>query len=86
MNKYAQEPDEILDLHGLTMSESMILLEDMLDREELSHVRIIVGKGMHSKGGPVLPGFVKQFLTAKHVRFSQSKVVDGGEGALEVYL
>jgi hypothetical protein len=34
----------------------------------------------------VLREFTKKFLLSRGVRFSQSKMQDGGEGALEVFL
>lgn len=85
MNKYARQPDTIIDLHGHTTTEAGALLSDLL-ASSYSHVRIIVGKGNHSKNGPVLRDFAKQYLSARDIRFSQSKLADGGEGSLEVYL
>jgi len=84
MNKYRQIPDCILDLHGRTIPEAEILLDDLFSKKH-SHVRIITGKGMHSKNGPVLQAFVKEYLQIRNIRFNQSKIQDGGEGALEVF-
>jgi DNA-nicking Smr family endonuclease len=84
-NKYEQVPEHIIDLHGLTTSETQVLLDELLLRRDYRHVRIIIGKGRNSEHGPILPNFVKNYLTAKGVRFSQSKIHDGGEGALEVF-
>lgn len=86
MNKYPQQPDRVIDLHGHTIVEAERVLGQLLEGEGSSHVRIIVGKGTHSKGGPVLRDFVKNYLTSRNIRFSQSKIQDGGEGALEVFL
>ncbi len=86
MNKYARTPQEIIDLHGLTTREAALCLEKIFHTEGLAHVRIIVGKGGHSKAGPVLRDFVKRELASRNIRFSQSKIHDGGEGALEVFL
>ncbi len=85
MNKYERTPDHILDLHGRTIPEVEILLDDIFSKN-YSHVRIITGKGMHSKNGPVLQAFVKEYLQLRNIRFNQSKIQDGGEGALEVFL
>lgn len=85
MNKYEQQPDEIIDLHGLSVSESLRVLVETIECEELNHVRVIVGKGTHSPHGPVLRDAVKHFFVARNIRFSQSKLSDGGEGALEVF-
>lgn len=84
MNKYAKQPDEIVDLHGYTTHEAGQLLDALLT-EGYTHVRIIVGKGIHSKGGAVLRDFVKNYLHTNDINFSQSKFTDGGEGSLEVY-
>lgn len=84
MNKYEKIPEAVIDLHGCTVKESERELHALFEKE-LTHVRIIVGKGTHSKNGPVIRDFVKQFLFSRNVSFSQSKLRDGGEGALEVF-
>ncbi len=88
MNKYLRHPDKIIDLHGKTVAEAESLLWQLVDDKESFGlcVRLVVGKGNHSKNGPVLRDFVKDFLTSKNIRHSQSKIQDGGDGALEVYL
>jgi len=85
MNKYQKTPDHIIDLHGYTVSEVKPLLESLF-KKQYSHIRIITGKGMHGPNGPVMRTFVKNYLNNKNIRFSQSKLQDGGEGALEVFL
>ncbi len=85
MNKYLRTPSKIIDLHGHTTSEAKIALDELLKSNE-SYVRIIVGKGNHSKEGPVLRDFVKKYFLSKNIHFNQSKISDGGEGALEVFL
>lgn len=86
MNKYERIPEKVIDLHGHSVRKSEALLEEILHSEEVSHLRIIVGKGTPSEKGAVLREFVKEFLRERNVRFSQSKIRDGGEGALEVFL
>lgn len=87
MNKYAQVPESVLDLHGMTTAEAKVALEKLLREKKYNHVRVITGKGTHSTNGvPVLREFTKQFLASKKVRFNQSKLTDGGEGSLEVFL
>lgn len=86
MNKYERIPEKVIDLHGHTVRNSALILEELLDKNPPPHVRIIVGKGNHSKGGAVLREYVKDFLHTHNIRFAQSKLSDGGEGALEVYL
>lgn len=85
MNKYLQEPEHIIDLHGLTTSESKILLDDLVSDKNYSHVRIIIGKGLNSANGPILPFFVKNYLADRNIRFNQSNIQNGGEGSLEVF-
>lgn len=85
-NKYPQEPELVLDFHGYTTAECKDALDELIQEGEFSHVRIIVGKGKNSADGPILPNFVRNYLTEHNIRFSQSKLQHGGEGALEVYL
>lgn len=86
MNKYKRIPEQVIDLHGHSVRGTQAILEQVLETSAHSHVRIIVGKGTHSKSGAVLREFVKDFLFTKNIRFAQSKLSDGGEGSLEVYL
>ena len=86
MNKYQDTPEKIIDLHGYTVSEAEMLLFDVLKEREYSHIRMITGKGAFREHGPVLRDFVKKYLTKRGVRVEQSKIQDGGDGALEVYL
>jgi DNA-nicking Smr family endonuclease len=84
-NKYIQTFDKIVDLHGFTTDEAEDVLSALLRASRATHVRIIVGKGTRSANGPVLPEFVKHFLARHDVSFRQSKIQEGGEGALEVF-
>lgn len=84
-NKYPQLPDRIIDLHGCTTSESKEIIDGLLEDREISHVRLIVGRGLNSPNGPVLPNFIKAYLNSRAVNFRQAKIQDGGEGALEVF-
>jgi DNA-nicking Smr family endonuclease len=84
-NKYFKEPDLILDFHGMTTSECKLVLEEIIEEAKYNHVRIIVGKGTKSALWPVLPYFVKNFLDDHNIDYTQSKIQDGGEGALEVF-
>ncbi len=86
MNKYIRTPSEIVDLHGYTTREAKNILDDLFKNKKNLHVRIITGKGMHSVKGPVLRDFVKAYLNRKNIKFNQSKLQDGGEGALEAFL
>ena len=84
-NKYPQVPDQIIDLHGSTTSESKEIIDSLLEDKEISHVRLIVGRGLNSINGPVLPNFVKSYLNSQGINFRPAKIQDGGEGALEVF-
>jgi len=84
MNKYERQPEYVLDLHGRTVREAEHALKGLLEKN-FSHVRVIVGKGLHSKVGPILRDAVKEFFRTQGIRFTQSKISDGGEGALEVF-
>ncbi len=86
MNKYQRTPNYILDLHGHTTQEAKVVLDELVDEGKYSYIRIITGKGLHSPNGPVLRDFIKSYLEARRIHFTQSKIQDGGEGALEVFL
>ncbi len=85
MNKYQKTPDYIIDLHGRTKREAEILLDSLFAVNLYPHIRVITGKGNHGKDGAVIRTFVKEYLNEKGLRFNQSKIEDGGEGALEVF-
>ncbi len=84
-NKYEQVAEYTLDLHGYTTAECKVILDELLVSRKYSHVHVIVGKGLNSENGPVLPYFVKNYLNERNIRFNQAKIQQGGEGALEVY-
>lgn len=86
MQKYPQNPDVSLDLHGYTTLEAQEALDDIFISPDFSHIRIIVGKGTRSPNGPILPDFVKGYLNARGYDCRPAKFQDGGEGALEVFL
>jgi len=85
MNKYAQEPSEIIDLHGYTTLEAEEVLLQLRNVGEMKHVRIIVGKGTHGTGVPILGDHVRAYLASHRIRYRQAKLRDGGAGALEVF-
>jgi DNA-nicking Smr family endonuclease len=80
----ADEPHEVVDLHGYTTAQTRSVLEDLLHARG-SHVRLLVGKGKNSEHGAVLPVFVQNFLRERAVRCEQSHPRDGGSGAIEVF-
>jgi DNA-nicking Smr family endonuclease len=86
MNKYARIPEQIIDLHGCTLKEVEAVLAQLLLHRAYTHVRLIVGKGTHSKGRALVRDFTKEYLLTHNVRFAQSKLSEGGEGAIEVFL
>ncbi len=84
-NKYQQTPEIEIDLHGYTSRGAEEILDSLIREGKHRHVRIIVGKGNNSANGPVLPNFVRNYLTARGIHYNQSKIQDGGEGALEAF-
>lgn len=80
-----------LDLHGLTSSEAQSLAENFLVsavRQRLRTVRLIVGKGLHSKDQQaVLPGVIEKLLSDWK---RQKKILgykwEKGRGTVLVYL
>jgi DNA-nicking Smr family endonuclease len=86
VNKYAQIPEKVIDLHGCTMSEAKEILDSLISSRMYAHVRVITGKGNKSAGAPVLPSFVRDYFNARQIRYNNAKLHEGGEGALEVFL
>lgn len=89
VNKYPQVMDDELDLHGMIKSEAKDELQAFLEESESKNykkIRIITGKGLHSKEGPVLKNFVQEYLSQNHYRYETSKINEGGEGAIVVSL
>lgn len=85
-NKYEQLAEAEIDLHGYITEEAREVLGEVVSSGKYKHVRVIVGKGKHSAGGAILPDFVKAYLNSHNIKYNQSKIKDGGEGALEVFL
>ncbi len=88
-NKYARIPQATLDLHQYTKQEAdQAVLSFLQESEEAHHtlVRIIVGKGIHSKEGPVLGEYVRNLLHEHEYVFRDAKVTEGGGGAVDVHL
>jgi len=89
MNKYEQVVDAELDLHGSTADEATMGLDEFFEEAHekgWSRVRIVVGKGVHSKHGPVIPYRVQAYLREHGLDWKPAKLQDGGEGAYEVTL
>lgn len=86
MNKYERIPEYILDLHGKTTKEAKVILEHLIKTSNYKHVRVITGKASFRDTGPVLRGFVENYLNSLDIKYSYAKLTNGGEGALEVYL
>ncbi len=80
-----------LDLHGLTVEETEIEVENFLlqsKRAGLKKVLIIHGKGHHSAGKPVLKIEVLKLLEKSPIagEFGTADRKDGGSGAVWVLL
>ncbi len=78
--------DDEIDLHGLTVSEARAALDVFFDealREGLRKVLIIHGKGNHSKNGPVLAQWLKEYLDScrRAGKTGQADKRHGGSGA-----
>lgn len=85
MNKYERIPEHIIDLHGYNTRQAGELLDEAIESGGYKHIRVITGKGtLHE--GPVMRTFVTGHLSRRNIEFRTSKLADGGEGALEVYM
>ena len=83
--------DDVLDLHGLTIPEARTALDVFFDeayREGFRKVLIIHGKGNHSKNGPVLGTWLKQYLDScrKAGKTGTADKKHGGSGATWVII
>lgn len=90
INKYLEPIEAELDLHGFTkieaIQEMMTFFKDCTS-SGFSKIRIITGKGLHSKNGEgVLKLCVEDFLKNNGYRFVSAKMNEGGEGAIVVCL
>ncbi len=85
------EPEDEIDLHGLTLEQSLSQLDRFL-KEALSRglqkVLIIHGKGHHSKGKAVLPKAVLELLQESPIagEIGTPKREKGGSGATWVII
>lgn len=89
-NKYLQDSQAELDLHGLTKEEARIeilIFLDEVNNKGYDNVRIITGKGIHSKNNKgVLKEYVQSVLDEECLKYCDAKINDGGSGALDVKL
>jgi len=87
-NKYKNEPEATIDLHGYTRAEAENVVLDFLEEAQERNylkVRIVTGKGWNSPDGvSVLNVFVKSLLDEEGYNYSDSKMSEGGSGALDV--
>lgn len=90
MNRYHQPVEAETDLHQMTKDEARKEVLDFLEEAEsfgYKKIRIITGKGMHSKNGVgILNDYVKEILDGKGLKYSAAKYDEGGEGAIDVFL
>lgn len=85
-NKYAQIAQAELDLHQMTRLEAEGAVKDFIEESrEAGHtlVRIVTGKGLHSKASPVLGDSVRAFLGKQGYEYKNAKL---NEGAIDVRL
>lgn len=89
-NKYLQIIQAELDLHGFTREEAREEIFNFLKEAEdkkYCKIRIITGKGIHSKNNQgILSDFVKDILAKEGLEYCDSKINEGGKGSLDVKL
>lgn len=94
-SRYPQVPQDVLDLHGLTVDEAeREITKFILEARErgLVFVRIITGKGVNSVGGssklrPLTTRLLNHMISGHLVRdFRSADLQHGGFGALYVYI
>ncbi len=86
-NKYLPEVQAVLDLHEFTKEEAAFATENFLKNakeKKYKRIRIITGKGLHSKGGKgILKEFIKKILEDAGLKYFDAKMYEGGSGAIE---
>lgn len=85
------EPEDEIDLHGLSLENSLARLDQFLNeavRRGLRKVQVIHGKGNHSKGKAVLPKAVLEFLQQSPIagELGTPRREKGGAGATWVII
>ena len=78
-----------LDLHGETAETARRLTERWLRQrqaEGIDLVRVVTGRGLHSVGGPVLPGEIRELLEELRGSVVADFFTERGEGSLQVTL
>ena len=78
-----------LDLHGETAETARRLTEHWLRQqraEGIDLVRVVTGRGLHSVGGPVLPGEIRALLEELRGSVVADFFIERGEGSLQVTL
>jgi DNA-nicking Smr family endonuclease len=88
---YAQRPDAVLDLHGLTRDEAWLSLEEFFragKKQGFEKLLIIHGKGNHSPGEAVLGRTVRDFIERCPLagESGHGDAVSGGSGVTWVLL
>ncbi|MFO7731338.1 MAG: Smr/MutS family protein [Spirochaetia bacterium] len=85
------EPEDEIDLHGLSLEQSLTRLEQFLNealRRGLRKVQVVHGKGNHSKGKAVLPKAVLEYLQQSPIagELGTPRREKGGAGATWVII
>ena len=82
-----------LDLHGLRTWEAKDAMISFIKKSRggsIQKVRVITGKGLHSKNGPVLGKFIQDGLNhgkfGKIRKFRSGKAKEGGSGVFIIEL
>lgn len=73
-------PKEIIDLHGLFVREAIRKLEDRITtatNENIKQIFVIVGRGLHSVGGPKIKPAVELFARDNLIPFGEEKFNPG---------
>jgi DNA-nicking Smr family endonuclease len=75
---------EIIDLHQRTAREAYNAVTAKIDacRGKIGDIHVIVGKGLHSKAGPILPDTIKNLCVQKKLSWRPAKVFEGGTGVI----
>lgn len=85
-NKFERKIEAEIDLHGLKLREAQENFVDLLEKaleNDLKRIRIVTGKGLHSKNGvAVIKNMVVDILQAHQIDYREGKPDEGGGGAI----
>lgn len=86
---FEEHEDAVLDLHGVEREAVVYELEEFFSyakSRSFDRVRIITGKSSREETGPIVRQAVQAYLNQNGYSYNYASMLDGGEGALDIFL